>query len=720
MEETVGVKLVAQDLASGPLARVQTELRGLGGAAGGIASKGLSLAERAVGSVGGAINHLKGTIGGLVTGPLGFLGLTAGVLGLGGALKTGIDTLNATALAIEKLTGLTGEDAAAMSGLLAVTGKFNISSDQLGTIVGFETKTLGKLAETYVKTGAAGKSAALVRLETQRNTLLETNASTKHIDVLIKEQKARDALTAANTKALPPVSKLQALQKLYGVALTDSKGRALDFSQVLNNVSDYYQTNASAGQKAALASTVFGRGYSVLIPVLKLGSKGFAEAKAAAASLGLTLDNSNETQLMKYQETMRTLGDAVSGLELQLSLKLIPALTGVANTAIGFIRGHSDDILGFFSQLITNAQTAAAFLTGTVIPDIKAIGGAAKSAWDQIPEPIKNLLIGAAVTQKTVKFLFGIDVAADAGKALEALFGGLASKALGTAASATGSSVLGSFAGRGQTALAPLYVSVVNGVPGGGGTNVVPNPEEDTGIIGVLKRIAGPLLAASIFLPVAKDVLDTAAANNAGTQTVAGVQGTWQLKGKNLVFIPNEPGATGAPGSGTGSTAGDGPAFINQSSAATARGPIAGSQMFALIMSINKLAFIEQHRLEAHAAAKKAVGGSGDPFHAFLLELRGGKIATAIKDFPKEISYLASASDSTKASAVFLSGVQQDIKALNHDMVGATDSQKRVLSADISKLKLQVSIHNSFKISAASIDSTRYTVKAYGPQNREF
>ena len=43
-------------------------------------------------------------------------------------------------------------------------------------------------------------------------------------------------------------------------------------------VADYYISNASASDKATVAAQLFGRGYVSLIPILKLGSKGIAEA----------------------------------------------------------------------------------------------------------------------------------------------------------------------------------------------------------------------------------------------------------------------------------------------------------------------------------------------------------------------------------------------------------------------------------------------------------
>src|SRR5262249_51196808 len=133
-------------------------------------------------------------------------------------------------------------------------------------------------------------------------------------------------------------SKLIDLQNKFGVAFTDARGKVLPFSQVLNNVSDYYNSNATASNKAYLAAQVFGRGYAAIIPVLRLGSKGIKDAEEAASELGLTLTKENVKDLAEFRKATREAGEAIGGLQLQIGLAAIPAVKDLANAIADFLR----------------------------------------------------------------------------------------------------------------------------------------------------------------------------------------------------------------------------------------------------------------------------------------------------------------------------------------------------------------------------------------------
>jgi len=718
---------------------------------GGVASKALGVVERGAGGVGSAFNHLKGTMGGLISGPLGFLGLGAGVLGLGGALKSGIDTASGMALALEKLTALTGESAQAMSGLMAVTGKYGVSSDQLSTIVGFEEKTVGKLAETTGKATKAGKSAALQSLENIKLKDQETGASTKVIDKLIAEQKARDALAAATGAQALPLNKLQALQKQYGVTLTDSTGKALDFSTILNHVSDYYNSNATQGQKAALAATLFGRGYAALIPVLQLGSAGFAEAQSAAEALGLTLTSQNATDLKNYQETMRNLGDAVGGLQLQLSLALVPALKDVATAATAFIGQNRNGIVEFFKTLITDARSAAGFLTGTIIPDLQSLAGAAIGFWNSIPGPLKDILVKGFIADRAMKFLFGFDPATAIGSIIaKQLLGGLASglgdvlkKGLGAIGGSVASKVAGGVAG----ALDVQKVFVVNmgaGGLGGAAGGAATGAEEAAGGIGIasIAVAAAAVVAGAIAAVLAiKFAQDNAAVVDLGNKVVAQTQ---------TYIASNSTSAADIQASLDGINAQEG-GLLNGIALNLTNGFNGGKdkldaikaglqarldQMVALgdrtdksadhiaastaafapdqQKTIGRLAASEHADAAAQTAAIsraidhasaiadiKKVDGS---IHNLLTTFRSGGAKVAINDFARELAYLSTASDAQKKTAVYSSGIRQDITALQHAEVGATGAQKVILSNDIRKLQ---ALADSAK-SKAAVDAARH------------
>ena len=67
------------------------------------AEKAFGLVGNAATGMGNALNHAKGFVSNLVSGPLGMIGLGAAAFSVAGALKSGIDTANELAATLEKL-----------------------------------------------------------------------------------------------------------------------------------------------------------------------------------------------------------------------------------------------------------------------------------------------------------------------------------------------------------------------------------------------------------------------------------------------------------------------------------------------------------------------------------------------------------------------------------------------------------------------------------------
>lgn len=457
LDRHLGIIVDAQDLASGKLAKVKAEVAGIGQAGGTMGSKlggAFKTLETGAGRIGGAFNHAKGAIGGLLSGPLGVLGLGAGILSVGGALNNGIAKAQGWGLQIEKLQGITHGTAEELSGLLAVTEKYGLSNERLAQIAGFTEKTLGNLEKGLTDTGQAlagvkgpsdAVAAAQERLQvaTLRLTEAEANRKTK-LSTLVAAQNgvadAQRALTKAQSEGGAAVGGADKFLKDYGFDIRDSGGKVKDFNTLLLTFTDYWNGNTAQGLKAAAAAKLFGRGYADLVPILNLGSQGIKDAEEEAKALGLTLTQDNVRDLAKAREATRQWGDALGGLELQIGLGLLPRLTELATWATEFVGSHRDQIVGFFKDAGTFASKAAG--------DIGQLAGAAGAFWNAIPGPLRDLIVKGYIADRTVKFLFGFDAPAAIGKAL---FGG-------------------SFFARGSSPANPMYVSGGGmGVAGAGG-----------------------------------------------------------------------------------------------------------------------------------------------------------------------------------------------------------------------------------------------------------
>ena len=427
--------------AEGSLAGLNATTKATGGHLSGLVGAA-GAAERGALSLGGAFGHAGGQLKGLITGPLGIIGLGAGLLSLGGIFKESVGHAQELGLAVEKLTALTGQSAAVVSTEIAIFEKYGVGIDKASTLIGFAEKTLGKLTAT---SSTAAKEQAQLTAAQQAVTKATEKLDVAHLKLIETEHKrnasasalataqfhvtdastglaaAQAKLTAIQQASGDPLTKASKLQEKYGIVLTDSQGKAVSFETELRNLADFYIGTASASDKALVASTLFGRGYTALIPLLALGSRGIIEAEQAAKDLGLTLTDQNASELRDYQTAIRGTGEAISGLQLQIGLALIPEVGKLAKGLTSFLaNGGTAQIVQFFKD---GAKFADEF--GTVVHDtVLPVFGAIADAWGKVPGDLKKILIGGFIANKASKFLFDFGIK-DAAGGLKGIIEGL-------------------------------------------------------------------------------------------------------------------------------------------------------------------------------------------------------------------------------------------------------------------------------------------------------
>jgi hypothetical protein len=391
----------------------------------GQAAKDLKGVDGAIASIGKGANkfaapikHFGGVLGSIGAG-LGIAGLAGAGFSIAGALEQGISKADAMASSVEKLTGVTDLSAHSASQLVAIFDRFGIDGATAARVAGFAEKTLGKMAGTTTKAGNA----------------------------------------------------LVVFDKKYGLALVDAKGKVVDYATELSQVADFYTSNASASDKAAVASKLFGKSYVDLIPILKLGAQGIADLKKEADDLGLTLKSAQDvTNVQNFIKAQRDAKEAIGGLEMQIGLLVMPDLTSGLKSLSGFIATHKDQIKQFFSDGLKVAEGLGRFVTGQLIPDVQGVAGVLSSAWGRIPKPFQDMIVKGVIADRTMKFLFDISpIHATVDVATEAIKGAL---------EGVGSQVGKTFiaAGIGKAFVQPVFVTN----PGfGGGAAGPANAVED-------------------------------------------------------------------------------------------------------------------------------------------------------------------------------------------------------------------------------------------------
>ena len=413
----LSILLTAKDMASKTIGNV---------------SKQVGLLGRMGGTVGAGMASLGNNLKRMGTALLAGAGIT-GIFSIVGALEQGISKADEMALAVEKLSGVTGLNAHAASQLIAIMGKYGVDTDKATTLAAFAEKTLGKLAGT--------------------------------------------------------TGKLTALDKKYGLSLVDSKGKVVDFQTELSQLADLYTNKAiPASERAAVAAQLLGRGYVALIPLLKLGAKGMAEAAAQADAMGLTLKTAEDVKnVTGFIAAQRDAKEAIGGLEMQFGLLVMPDLTKGIKEFTSFVTTHQGEIRKFFADGIKAAEQIGTVITGTVIPAIKGIADVVGGIWGAIPAPLQQLLAGGFIANK--------------------LTGGMVVN------------LVGDLFKRGGTPANPLFVSDVAGILGKGVGTVPPivkTAEElavpvaageglgALGLLGTIGLIVAPLAAIAFSLSQGK------------------------------------------------------------------------------------------------------------------------------------------------------------------------------------------------------------------------
>jgi hypothetical protein len=309
----------------------------------------MSRVESAAGRMGNALGHAGSQLSGLITGPLGLIGLGGGLFGLEQLLSGSISKVGALGTAVQKLTALTGMNATESSTWLAILSRYGVDADTATTRFAFLEKTMGNLT-----------------------------LKSKTYSDFVKE---------------------------FHFSLKNANGTVISVTTAMERLADVYASKTIPDStKAALAAKLLGRGYVDMVPILALGSKGIADAAQTAQDLGLVLDATNAGALQRYHDSMLNMNEAVGGLDLQIGESLIPILSNLATTATQWLAGGgSTEIANWFKKGAQFAQDMGKAIQDDVLPVFKSIAG----WWDSLPGDLKNLLIGAFVAQKASSWLFG-------------------------------------------------------------------------------------------------------------------------------------------------------------------------------------------------------------------------------------------------------------------------------------------------------------------------
>jgi len=287
----------------------------------------------------------------------------------------------------------------------------------------------------------------------------------------------------------------------YGFSVLKSNGQVKDAFALIDQFTRYFNDkHIPAAQKAALGAKLFGRGWTDLLPILELGPRRVAAAQRDA----MTMSDQQLKDLHRWRDAQRELNDTLGDTSVQVGLILVPFVTRLSKGLNEFVSSHQADIRQFFRDLLRTAEEAAGFIGGTVIPTITNLASSAKSFWDSIPAPLRDLLVKGIVADRAIKFLFGFSITGAVGGAIK--------DALGT--------VFNRFLGRGSSPANPMYVAAI-----GGGVGGIGGAGSAAGGIGLLGKAALAVevvgMAAAVWDAWNTHIVDTVHRNQTSNRSAA-------------------------------------------------------------------------------------------------------------------------------------------------------------------------------------------------------
>ncbi len=165
------------------------------------------------------------------------------------------------------------------------------------------------------------------------------------------------AITEANTKG----GETKAIFDALGISLTDSDGKLKSSQALFMEVSTAMSRYQDGAEKSAVATKLFGRSGSELIPLLNNGAAGIGEMIAEAERLGVTFSAKTGKEAEAFNDNITRLWQATKGFVAQIVSQVLPSLVEFSN---------------WFVKISTDGETLAGVI-GTIVDFLKGLIAAA-------------------------------------------------------------------------------------------------------------------------------------------------------------------------------------------------------------------------------------------------------------------------------------------------------------------------------------------------------
>lgn len=192
---------------------------------------------------------------------------------------------------------------------------------------------------------------------------MDTSKSTTSLTIFSKKLQA----VQGNSEATA------AMQDLLGTSITNADGSIRSMSEILPGVADKFASMPDGVEKTALATQLFGKSGTAMLPFLNKGANGIDELTEKAKSLGIVLDDSSAQKFSDYKGAMRTLQTTMQGLKVTVGGAVIPVITKLAEFMTSAITPAIQNVISAI-QNSSGIQSTISSIMDSVVSIGTAIG----------------------------------------------------------------------------------------------------------------------------------------------------------------------------------------------------------------------------------------------------------------------------------------------------------------------------------------------------------
>lgn len=142
----------------------------------------------------------------------------------------------------------------------------------------------------------------------------------------------------------------------FGIRIKNQNGTLRNANDVLGDLADRFRKMPDGAEKTGLAVQYFGRQGAALIPVLNKGRAGLAELGQEAKELGAVLSDKDAAAGKEFQDSLKTLMAALTGIRNVVASELLPAFTEIVQEISGWIKANrkliQSDLKGFLQATV--------------------------------------------------------------------------------------------------------------------------------------------------------------------------------------------------------------------------------------------------------------------------------------------------------------------------------------------------------------------------------